>query len=40
MPIYYVDKTTGADGDDGLSEGNAWETINKVNIPRRRPESR
>ena len=30
--IYYVDKTTGNDGDDGESEGNAWETINKVNI--------
>ena len=27
---YYVDKTTGADGDDGLSEENAWETCAKV----------
>ena len=28
---YYVDATTGSDGDDGLSEVNAWETISKVN---------
>jgi len=31
MATYYVDKTTGDDGDDGLSEGNAWETLGKVN---------
>lgn len=29
---YYVDKTTGDDGDSGLTEELAWETINKVNI--------
>jgi len=30
--IYYVDKTTGDDGDTGLTEALAWKTINKVNI--------
>ena len=29
--IYYVDKTTGDDGDSGLTEALAWETIAKVN---------
>jgi len=28
---YYVDFTTGNDGDDGLSEVDAWKTISKVN---------
>lgn len=28
---YYVDATTGSDADDGLSEANAWQTVNKVN---------
>jgi parallel beta-helix repeat protein len=27
---YYVDATEGADGNDGLSSGNAWKTISKV----------
>lgn len=27
---YYVDVTTGNDGDDGLTEGNAWQTIQKA----------
>lgn len=29
--IYYVDYTTGDDGDSGLTEELAWKTINKVN---------
>ena len=28
---YYVDATDGNDGSDGLSEGNAWKTLSKVN---------
>ncbi|HUV62983.1 MAG TPA: polysaccharide deacetylase family protein [Sedimentisphaerales bacterium] len=31
MPIYYVDATTGDDGDTGLTEALAWKTISKVN---------
>ncbi|MGD9632180.1 MAG: right-handed parallel beta-helix repeat-containing protein [Pirellulales bacterium] len=27
---YYVDVTTGSDSDDGLSEGNAWQTLSKA----------
>lgn len=27
---YYLDVTTGNDGDDGLSEGNAWQTFEKA----------
>ena len=30
MTIYYVDVTTGSDGDDGLSEGNAFQTLEKA----------
>lgn len=28
--VYYVDVTTGSDSDDGLSEGDAWQTIGKA----------
>ena len=31
MAIYYVDYTTGDDGDSGLTEALAWKTIAKVN---------
>lgn len=31
MATYYVDATTGDDGDDGLTEAAAWQTIAKVN---------
>lgn len=31
MTTYYVDATTGSDSDDGLSEADAWQTVNKVN---------
>jgi len=31
MSIYYVDYSAGVDGQSGLSEGQAWKTINKVN---------
>lgn len=30
MATYFVDKTTGNDADDGLSEANAWATIDKA----------
>ncbi len=30
MATYYVSDATGSDGDDGLSEGNAWATIDKA----------
>lgn len=30
MATYYVDITTGNDADDGLSEGNAWQTFAKT----------
>jgi len=31
MATYYVDSTSGADGNDGLSSGAAWQTLAKVN---------
>ena len=31
MSIYYVDYSAGVDGQSGLSVGQAWKTINKVN---------
>lgn len=30
MATYYVSDATGSDGDDGLSEGNAWATVDKA----------
>ena len=30
MATYYVDVTTGSDADDGLSEANAWQTLQKA----------
>ena len=31
MTTYYVDATSGNDGNDGLSPGDAWQTITKIN---------